>query len=409
MHTRTTALATLGALFAAPLACAQTPSGQPVEQGPPNVEAFEPAFPEQTRAPASDSGVTLAVEQVAGGLVHPWGIDVLPDGSILVTERPGRLRVVGPDGTLSEPLDGVPEVLDEEQGGLLDVATGPDFAEDGRIYLTYAKPLGDGMSATAAARGKLNEDRTALVEVEELWVQEPPSPTPMHYGSRVAFDGTGHVFVTTGDHSVEAERVLAQELGASYGKVVRLGLDGSVPQDNPFAGAEGAVPSIWSLGHRNIQAAAFNEEAGELWIIEHGPRGGDELNLIEPGGNYGWPLVSYGENYDGTPVGTGLARHTEDLIEPRYYWDPVIAPSGMVFYRGDAFAEWQGDLLVGSLVPGALVRLELDGDTVVGEERLLQDRGRIRDVAVEADGAVLVITDQEDGEILRLTPEDDGA
>jgi aldose sugar dehydrogenase len=403
MHTRISLLLGASALLVAPLAGAQT--GQPVEQGPPNVPEFQPAFPEQTRAPAQDSGVTLAVEQVAGGLEHPWGIEPLPDGALLVTERPGRLRVVSPEGELSEPLGGVPEVLDEEQGGLLDVALGPNYAEDGWVYLTYAKPLGDGMSATAAARGKLSEDRTELVEVEEIWVQEPPSPSPMHYGSRLVFDDAGHVFVTTGEHFTEEERVLAQELGATYGKIVRLNLDGSVPEDNPFVNTEGAVPSIWSLGHRNIQAAAMNPETGELWEIEHGPQGGDELNLVEAGANYGWPLVSYGEQYSGEPVGTGVAEHTEELVGPRYYWDPVIAPSGMVFYGGEMFADWQGDILVGSLVPGSLVRLELEGDTVVGEERLLPDRGRIRDVAVEDDGAVLVITDQPDGEILRLTRE----
>lgn len=407
MHRTISAVVGAGALLGAPLACAQTgePTGEPVEQGPPNVPEFQPAFPEQTRAPAQASGVTLAVEQVAGGLVHPWGIDLLPDGAILVTERPGRLRVVSPDGTLSEPLGGVPEVLAEEQGGLLDVSVGPDYREDGWIYLSYAKPLGNSMSATAAARGKLNEDRTALVEVEEIFVQEPPSPSPMHYGSRIVFDGAGHVFITTGEHFTEEERVLAQELGATYGKIVRLNLDGSVPEDNPFVGQADAVPSIWSSGHRNIQAAAWNEETGELWEIEHGPQGGDELNLIEPGANYGWPLVSYGEQYSGEPVGTGVAEHTEGLVGPRYYWDPVIAPSGMVFYDGAAFADWQGDILVGSLSPGALVRLDLESDTVVGEERLLQDRGRIRDVAVDEEGAVLVITDQADGELLRLTPE----
>jgi glucose/arabinose dehydrogenase len=225
----------------------------------------------------------------------------------------------------------------------------------------------------------------------------------MHYGSRIVFDGAGHVFVTTGEHFTEAERQLAQDLAATYGKVARLNLDGTVPQDNPFVGREGAVPSIWSYGHRNIQSAAL-DAGGQLWIVEHGPQGGDELNRIEPAANYGWPVISYGENYNGSPVGESVTGR-EGMEQPVYYWDPVIAPSGMAFYEGEMFADWQGDALVGSLQPGALVRLELEGGRVVGEERLLEDAGRIRDVAVAPDGAVLVLTDADNGALLRLTPE----
>jgi glucose/arabinose dehydrogenase len=276
------------------------------------------------------------------------------------------------------------------------------------IYWAYAKPLGGGRSATAAARGRLAEDLSEVTEVEDIFVQEPPSPTPMHYGSRILFDGEGHAFITTGEHFTEEERVLAQELGSTYGKVVRVHPDGSVPEDNPFVGQEGAIGSIWSLGHRNIQGAAFHPETGELWVIEHGPQGGDELNRIEPGANYGWPVVSYGENYDGTPVGEGIARHSGDFVEPRYYWDPVIAPAGAIFYRGDMFAEWRGDLLISSLEPGGVVRLELDGDTVTGEERLLPDQGRIRDIIEAPDGALLVLVDDPRGAVLRLTPDRSG-
>lgn len=403
MTSRTALLLGIGGLIAAPAAYAQ--DGAPVEQGEPNVPHFQPAFPGQTRAPASDSGVTLATETVAEGLEHPWGIAVLPDGAILVTERPGRLRRVSPEGELSEPIAGVPEVHAVEQGGLLDVAIGPDYEEEGWIYLSYAKPLGDGMSVTAAIRGRLSEDGTELVDVEEIFEQEPPSPTPMHYGSRIVFDDDGHVFITTGEHSDAAERDNAQDLGTTYGKVIRLNLDGSVPEDNPFVDEEGAIDSIWSYGHRNIQAAAMDAE-GRLWEIEHGPQGGDELNLVEPGTNYGWPIVVYGQEYSGEPVGEGRATHEPDFVEPRYYWDPVIAPSGMVFYDGEMFPDWQGNILVGSLNPGALVRLELEDDTVTGEERLLTDVGRIRDVAVDAEGAILVITDDPNGALLRLTPEE---
>lgn len=400
MITRTVLLA-VSLLFMAPAGFAE--DAMPVEQGPPNT-TFKPAFPEQTRAPASDSGITLAINVIAEGLEHPWGIAVFSDGAILVTERPGRLRMVSPEGELSEPISGVPEVHAVKQGGLLDVAIGPDHESEGWIYLSYAKPLGDGMSVTAVSRAKLNEDGTELTDIEEIFAQEPPSSTPMHYGSRIVFDGDGHVFITTGEHSADEERHRAQDLDASYGKVIRLDLDGSVPGDNPFIDKDGTLDSIWSYGHRNIQAAAMDGE-GRLWVIEHGPRGGDELNLIKRGGNYGWPVASYGAEYSGAPVGEGRAAHEPDFIEPRYYWNPVIAPSGMAFHDGKMFTEWQGNILVGSLTPGALVRLEIEGDQVTGEERLLTDAGRIRDVAVDAEGAVLVITDAPDGSLLRLTPD----
>ncbi len=392
------------ALIIAPVACAQI--AMPVAQGLKNVPEFEPAFPEQTRAPAMESGVTFAVETIADGLVHPWGIAVLPEGGYLVTERSGQLRVISADGEVSDPVAGVPEVLAEEQGGLLDVALGPDFAEDRMVYLTYSKPLGDGMSATAAARGKLSEDMSELTDVEDIFVQEPPSPSPMHYGSRIVFDGEGHAFVTTGEHFTMDQRVYAQDLDKTYGKVVRLNLDGSVPDDNPFVGQEGAIDSIWSYGHRNIQGAAMRPSTGELWTIEHGPQGGDELNKPEAGENYGWPVVSYGETYGGEPVGSGEPRQ-EGMVEPRYYWDPVIAPGGMLFYEGEMFPDWQGDVLTASLVRGQLVRLELDGDTVVGEERFFDEDspGRIRDVAEASDGALLIVTDEDNGALLRLTPQ----
>lgn len=399
---RNALLLSVSALISAPLAHAQT--AEPVEQGQKNVPDFEPAFPEQTRAPASDSGVTLAVEAVAEGLVNPWGIAVLPDGGFLVTERAGDLRMVSAEGELSAPIEGVPEVLAEEQGGLLDVALGPDFAEDRMIYLTYAKPLDDGMSATAAARGMLAEDGSALTEVEDIFVQEPGSPSPMHYGSRIDFDGEGHALITTGEHFTEEERVYSQDLDKTYGKVIRVNLDGSTPEDNPFVGEQGAIDTIWSYGHRNIQGSDVHPETGELWTIEHGPQGGDELNRPEAGLNYGWPVISYGQNYDGTPIGESMTA-MEGMEQPVYYWDPVIAPGGMLFYEGEMFADWQGDLLIASLLPGAVVRLELDGDTVTGEERLLTDQGRVRDITAAADGALLVLIDDPDGSVLRLTPE----
>ena len=380
--------------------------GEPVEQGEPNVPGFDPAFPEQYRAPASDSGVTLAVETFARPLEHPWGIDALPDGGYIVTELPGRMRTISASGDVSEPIEGLPEVFYAGQGGLLDVAIGPTFADDRLIYWSYARPLEGGKSVTVASRGRLSEDGSAVTGVEDIFVQEPPSPTPAHFGSRIRFDDDGHIFITTGDHFTEAERLLAQDLGTTYGKVIRVNLDGSIPEDNPFVDTQGAIGSIWTLGHRNVQGAAIHPGTGQLWTIEHGPQGGDELNPSKPGTNYGWPTVSYGENYDGSPVGEGIERHDGDFVEPRYYWDPVIAPGGMLFYRGDLFTDWKGDLLISSMVPGALVRIELDGETVTGEERLLKDHGRIRDIVEAPDGALLVLVDAAEGAVLRLTPQE---
>lgn len=392
-------LALAAALTATPALSPQATAGDYVAQGQRNTE-FEPAFPEQFRAPAVSADVELASETFAGPLEHPWGIAALPDGGYLVTERPGRLRHIASDGTLSAPIDGVPDVVAQRQGGLLDVAVGPDFATDRTVFLTYAKPV-DGGSATAAARAVLSDDMTALEDLRDIFVQAPASSAPMHFGSRIVFDGAGHAIVTTGEHSTERYRVYAQDLDKTYGKTIRIGLDGSVPQDNPFAGRDDADPAIWSLGHRNIQAAALDGD-GRLWTIEHGPRGGDELNRPEAGRNYGWPEVSYGENYDGSPIGTGEAS-AEGFEEPVYFWDPVIAPSGMAFYSGEMFPEWEGDILAGSLYPGGLVRLVLDGDRVKGEERLMRDAGRIRDVEVLGDGALLLLTDEPDGAVLRAT------
>jgi len=269
------------------------------------------------------------------------------------------------------------------------------------VWLTYAKRVRGG-TVTAAAQGVLAADGSRLDDLREVFVQMPPSPTPLHYGARIVFDGRGHVFITTGEHASDAERRLAQDNATTYGKVIRLAAAGGIPADNPFVGRDGD-DAIWSYGHRNVQGAAVDPRSGLLWTVEHGPRGGDELNQPVPGGNHGWPLVSYGIDYDGSPIGTGQPR-LEGVEEPVYYWDPVIAPGGMTFYRGDAFGGWRGDLLIGSLNPGALVRLRLDAGRVTGEERLVTDRGRVRDVEETAGGALLLLIDAPDGEILRITP-----
>jgi len=345
----------------------------------------------------------IRVATVAQALEHPWGLAFLPDGTMLVTERPGRLRLVSPDGTVSDPIRGVPEVVAKDQGGLLDVAIAPDFATSRLVYLTFSEPGAGRTNSTAVFRGALSVDNAEIGGGQVVFSQRPKVESTRHFGSRLVFHD-GYLFVGLGERSDQEFRGQAQDLDSHLGKVVRIFPDGSVPDDNPFVGQPGALPEIWSYGHRNIQAMAINPETGQLWEIEHGPRGGDELNIVQPGANYGWPLVSYGINYWGTPVGTGEAT-MEGVTDPIYQWTPVIAPSGMIFYQGDAFPEWRGDLFVGGLASTALVRLELDGERVVGEERIIDDFGlRIRDVAEGPDGALYLLTDHSDGAVLRISP-----
>lgn len=338
----------------------------------------------------------LVVTIVADGLEHPWGLDFLPDGGILVTERPGRLRIVSPDGTVSEPVAGVPEVFDEGQGGLLDIRVGPDFAADRRIYLSFAEP-GPGGASTAVARGRLDVETLSGVEV--VFRQQPKVSGGRHFGSRLAFAPDGILYVTTGDRGLGDP---AQDLGGHLGKVIRIHPDGSVPAGNPFVGRADALDEIWSYGHRNMQGAAVHPETGKLWTHEHGPRGGDEINVPEAGRNHGWPHVSWGRQYSGIDIPDPPTR--PEFADASYYWDPVIAASGMDFYTGDLFPAWRGNLLVGGLVAEAVVRLTLDGEKVVGEERFGLD-ARVRAVRMGPDGAVYVLTDDNDGKLLRLAPE----
>ena len=356
---------------------------------------------------AQEAGGTqgFTVAPIAAGLDHPWGIVVLPDGAMLVTERRGSLRLVSPEGQIGEPIDGVPEVVARGQGGLLDITLDPKFADNRLVYLSFSES-GTGGNSTAVARGKLAGDNRSLDNVEVIFSQKPKVKSNMHFGSRIVFDREGRIYVGLGERSHERFRTQAQDLNSHLGKVVRLNDDGSVPKDNPFVGKTGALPEIWSYGHRNIQAAALNPDTGKLWTIEHGPMGGDEINIPKPGANYGWPIVSYGVNYSGTPVGSGKTD-APGFEDPIYTWTPVIAPSGMIFYSGKAFPDWKGDLFVGGLAAAALVHLDLDGEKVIGEERLLTDLGmRIRDVAETAEGDILVITDEDNGKILKITPAD---
>ena len=339
----------------------------------------------------------ILVETVAGGLNHPWGFAFLPDGGMLVTERPGRLRLVAADGKVAPALAGVPSVYAQGQGGLLDVALAPDFAASRLVYLSFAE-AGEGGASTAVARGRLNEAATALEGTTVIFRQQPKVTGGNHFGSRLAFARDGKLFVTTGERFRFDP---AQDLSNQIGKILRINPDGSVPQDNPFAGRAGARPEIWSYGHRNIQSAAIHPETGALWEVEHGPRGGDELILAEPGRNYGWPLVSWGRHYDGRDIPDPPTR--PDLAGSVHQWTPVIGPSGMAFYTGEAFPAWRGDVLIGGLVSQGLVRVSLDGTRMIGEERIALG-ARIRDVRQGPDGFVYALTDADNGRILRLRP-----
>jgi aldose sugar dehydrogenase len=347
--------------------------------------------------PKPTQGV-VRVETVASGLEHPWALAFLPDGRILVTERLGRLRMVAPSGRVSEPLGGVPRVHASGQGGLLDVAVDPKFTENRLIYLSFAE-AGEGGAGTAVARGRLGEEQ--LEDVQVIYRQQPKVQGDAHFGSRLVFAKDGTLFITQGDR--QAYREQAQDLGSGVGKLVRINTDGSIPKDNPFVGRSGARPEIYSYGHRNMQAAALHPETGQLWTVEHGARGGDELNHPEKGKNYGWPVITYGRDYSGAKIGEGTAK--EGMEQPVYYWDPIIAPSGAVWYTGDRYPGWKGSLFVGSMGPRALVRLTVENGRVTKEERYLAELGeRIRDVQQGPDGLLYVVTDENEGRLLRVVP-----
>lgn len=374
---------------------------QPLQTARANAPHQQPAFPEQTRACEAKSGVELDVAVLASNLEHPWAVEPLPDGKLLVTERPGRIRIVSADGEPGEPLAGTPEVFAEGQAGMLDLALSPSFDSDRTIFWSYSEPRGE-KNGTAVARGVFDAESNRVDDVKVIFRAKPDYHNDMHYGSRLAFDADGKLFITLGERSDLETRPQAQQLDSHYGKIVRINPDGSIPDDNPFVDRKNAQPEIWTLGHRNIQAAAIDGN-GDFWEIEHGPRGGDELNLVDKGVNYGWPIVSYGEEYSGAPL-VNARTHRPGYEQPVYYWDPVIAPSGAQFYSGDEFPEWKGSLLVGSLVQNELVRLELEEGRVAGEEHLLGERGqRIRDVRQDESGALYIVTDEDNGELWKVT------
>jgi glucose/arabinose dehydrogenase len=392
----------------------------PLETRVANAPDQKPAFPGQTRICGVKSDVAFDVTVLAKGLDRPWAVEPLPNGDLLITEKPGRMRIVSAKGEVGQPIGdllpvgaggvsadsgkgGLPPITARGQGGLLDVALSPNFATDRTIFWSFSEQR-EGGSGTSVARGVLTADRRNLEQVRVIFRAMPTYDNGLHFGSRLAFGPDGKLYITLGERfDRETTRPQAQHLNSHLGKIIRINPDGSVPADNPFAKQPGALPEIWTLGHRNVQASAF-DESGRLWTVEHGAQGGDELNLIEKGKNYGWPLVTYGEEYSGEPIPNAVTAR-EGYEQPVYYWDPVIAPSGAQFYTGQAFPAWRGNLFVGSLKEQLLVRLVIKGNRVVGEEHLLADRRqRVRDVRQGPDGALYVVTDQANGELWKLTP-----
>ncbi|GAB3649685.1 PQQ-dependent sugar dehydrogenase [Ramlibacter alkalitolerans] len=340
-------------------------------------------------------------ETVASGLDHPWALAFLPEGRFLVTERPGRMRIVNAQGRLSPPLAGVPAVAARGQGGLLDVVLDSGFASNRTLYFCFSEPGAGGTNSTALARARLAPDDSRLEDVRVIFSQKPKVASSAHFGCRIVETRDGMLFLTMGERFSRKED--AQGLDTHHGKIVRLNKDGTVPRDNPFVGRAGALPEIWSYGHRNAQGATLGPD-GRLWEIEHGPQGGDEINLPQAGRNYGWPVITYGENYGGGPIGEGITRK-EGMEQPLHYWVPSIAPSGMVFLTSDRYgAGWRGNLFVGSLKFGYLDRIELAEGKVTRETKLLQGVGRVRDVRQGPDGLLYIVTDESDGKIVRVLP-----
>lgn len=362
----------------------------------PKVTEFEPAFPEQTRAPAVETEAELDVEVVAEGLGVSWGMEEFDTNRLLVTQRDSaELLIVDlEDGSVSDPIEGTPEVNSEGQGGLLDVTIAPDFDESRLVFMTFAQDI-EGGTVTAVGKGVLSDDEASLEDFEVIFQAEPAYDGNLHYGGRIIFDDEDNLFLTTGERSDDPIRERAQDLDAYLGKVIHITQDGEAVDTNPFIDDEDALDGIYSYGHRNVQGVDFHPETGDLWIVEFGPQAGDELNIIEPGNNYGWPIVSYGIEYSGELINDGVSEHeAQGFVEPRYYWDPTSAPSGMSFYDNDAIPEWENNLFIGGLAPSYIVRVVVEDDLIVGEERLLTDEGeRFRDILVTEDGALIASTD----------------
>jgi glucose/arabinose dehydrogenase len=396
------------ALAASVLALGALPAMAQVETKPPEVPTEKPAFAGQTRAPAVKSKTAYQITTLASGLNHPWGMAFIDKDTLLVTERSGRLRTVSLSGKLGDPISGVPEVVvskggppGSSQAGLFDVAASPDFAKDRTIFISYMAPADpDGLKRLKVARAKLSADNKALEGLKVIFQAEPGYSGELNIGGRLAFARDKTLFITVGDRFQLMDK--AQTLDNTLGKVVRINADGSIPKDNPFVGKAGADPAIWSIGHRSEEGLTLGPD-GRIWELEHGPRGGDEINRPDPGKNYGWPVITYGEDYNGKPIKDGITAKA-GLEQPLYYWDPVIAPSGLAFYTGSMFPEWKGNLFVGSLKQTHVDRLVMNGTKVVGEERMFPELNvRIRDVIQGPDGALYVSTDEDAGKVVRIS------
>lgn len=372
----------------------------PVETGNANTD-YQPAFEGQTRVSGVKTETPYSFNVIASGLSNPWGMTNLPDGRILVTEKSGTMRIVTTSGAVSGEITGIPEVVDSGQGGLLDVAVDPNFSQNRMVYWSFSQEGEDG-TATAVAKGRLSDDETTIENAQVIYTAIPEFDSYLHYGSRLEWDGNGNLFVSTGERSDIESRPEAQNLDAALGKVLRITTNGEPAEGNPFIGQAGVLPEIYSYGHRNVQGLATHPATGELWEAEFGPRGGDEVNIIHPGLNYGWPTITYGIEYSGGTIGQGITQH-EGMEQPVYYWDPVVSASGITFYTGSMIGEWTNNLFLAGLSGQHIVRLVIENNKVVGEERLLAEEGkRFRDVLEGADGALYAITDGGNGELYRI-------
>lgn len=408
MRMRSIALmsAAVGALAAGLVAIAQPPA----ETRDPNKAGYKPAFAGQTRAPALTTDTKFEVKEVARGIVSPFSVEFLPGGKYIISERlAGQFRIVDKDGKLSPPIkDGVPPVVARGQAGLLDIALDPNFATNQIIYWSYSEPQADGTNNTAVAKAKLVDGAQPKLEnVQVIYHQRPSLNSALHYGSRLVFAKDGTLFVTQGERSILPGRMQAQDLKSGLGKIVRINTDGSIPKDNPFVGnKDGALPEIWSYGHRNVQGAFLHPATGELWELEHGPQGGDEINIARKGKDYGWPTITYGVEYGAANTKIGEGSQKAGMEQPLYYWDPVIAPGGLTYYNADLFPKWKGNVFASGLNSDYVARLTMDGEKVKGEERLKfsDKKERYRDINVGPDGALYVLTDGPEARLLKVVP-----
>lgn len=376
-------------------------TGDPVETEPANTD-YEPAFEGQTRIGSVETETAWDASIITSSLSSPWGVVSLPDGRLLITQKSGTMRIVTLAGVVSAPITGIPSVNAAGQGGLLGLCLDPDFATNRMVYWVFSQAVTGG-NITAVAKGKLSDNETTIENADVIYQSTPAHASTLHYGGRILFDETGNLIVSTGERSVLDTRPLAQAVNSSLGKTVRITKDGDPAPGNPTFSGAGALPELYTIGHRNPQGLALHPETGDVWLGEHGPQGGDEINRLEPGKNYGWPVITYGEEYSGAQIGAGIQAQA-GMEQPIYYWDPVIAPSGMTFYTGERVPEWENNLFMTSLSQTHIVRLVMDDNKVVGEERLLAIEGqRFRDITQGPDGALYAVTDS--GRLYRIDKE----